>query len=303
MADDLGDHAVDLWRALGRTRLAEECRYLVRRPTEIFLGEGENLPSSSEGPERDTEDSLSQEELLKQPVHITHRAIKDPREIRLLDPACGSMHFGLYAFDLFEVIYEEAWDKGHCPALQEAYSKKADYLRDVNPRGTVPAIDDEGVVLWESHAIMIYLAEKHGWRDLWPEDLQHRARVNQYLHFHHRNTRELVINWSRTLWPSVFGKEDPDDGWRALRTVRDKGYLHADLYLPAVESCSCGDPERERDTSLNGDLKLPKLFSTYMRLGAQVISEPAIDRDFGTVDFLVLMDAHEVTLSQLDVVK
>ena len=36
--------------------------------------------------------------------------LKDPREIRLLDPACGSMHFGLYAFDLFEVIYREAWD-------------------------------------------------------------------------------------------------------------------------------------------------------------------------------------------------
>ena len=50
---------------------------------------------------------LSQDELLKQPVFIPYRAMKDPREIRMLDPACGSMHFGLYAFDLFEVIYEE----------------------------------------------------------------------------------------------------------------------------------------------------------------------------------------------------
>ncbi len=51
---------------------------------------------------------LTQEELLKQPVFIPYRAIKDPREIRMLDPACGSMHFGLYAFDLFEVIYNES---------------------------------------------------------------------------------------------------------------------------------------------------------------------------------------------------
>ncbi|MFM8475219.1 MAG: Eco57I restriction-modification methylase domain-containing protein, partial [Planctomycetaceae bacterium] len=36
--------------------------------------------------------------------------LKDPREIRLLDPACGSMHFGLYAFDLFTAIWEEAWE-------------------------------------------------------------------------------------------------------------------------------------------------------------------------------------------------
>jgi hypothetical protein len=52
---------------------------------------------------------LSQEELLKQPVFIPYRAMKDPREIRMLDPACGSMHFGLYAFDLFEQIYLEFW--------------------------------------------------------------------------------------------------------------------------------------------------------------------------------------------------
>ena len=55
---------------------------------------------------------LSQELLLRQPVLIPHRPAKDPREIRLLDPACGSMHFGLYAFDLFETIYAEAWDLG-----------------------------------------------------------------------------------------------------------------------------------------------------------------------------------------------
>lgn len=54
-------------------------------------------------------ENASQEELLRQPVFIPHRPIKDPRELRMLDPACGSMHFGLYAFDLFEVIYTEAY--------------------------------------------------------------------------------------------------------------------------------------------------------------------------------------------------
>ena len=36
--------------------------------------------------------------------------LRDPRTIRLIDPACGSMHFGLYAFDLFLDIYREAWE-------------------------------------------------------------------------------------------------------------------------------------------------------------------------------------------------
>ena len=88
----------------GVTALKEQCRYLVRRPTEIFLKPGESAP------EQPTQDGLSQEDLLKQPVFIAHRPLKDPRAILMLDPACGSMHFGLYAFDLFEAIYDEAWE-------------------------------------------------------------------------------------------------------------------------------------------------------------------------------------------------
>lgn len=41
---------------------------------------------------------------------IAKDSVRDPRTIKLLDPACGSMHFGLYAFDLFLEIYRESWD-------------------------------------------------------------------------------------------------------------------------------------------------------------------------------------------------
>jgi hypothetical protein len=92
----------------GDTTLKEQCRYLVRRPTEIFLSAGEAPPAPNQEPENKNEE-LSQEDLLKQPLFIPHRPLKDPRTILMLDPACGSMHFGLYAFDLFEVIYDEAW--------------------------------------------------------------------------------------------------------------------------------------------------------------------------------------------------
>lgn len=122
----------------GESSLKDSCRYLVRRSNEIFLSEGEVVPE-----QEDTGEELSQEELLKQPVHILHRPLKDPRDIKMLDPACGSMHFGLYAFDLFERIYEEAWEieaqrgadgfvrtEGLDP-LHESYSDKEGFLRDV----------------------------------------------------------------------------------------------------------------------------------------------------------------------------
>ena len=135
----------------GKTRLADQCHYLVRRPTEIFLKPDETSPETS------SQEDLSREELLKQPVHIPHRPLKDPREIGLLDPACGSMHFGLYAFDLFEAIYEESWDFG-LEVLRRDYPEKDAFLRemprliiehnlhgiDIDPR----AVQIAGLSLW-----------------------------------------------------------------------------------------------------------------------------------------------------------
>lgn len=102
----------------GVTELKEQCRYLLRRPNEIFLKEGEQPPQNT----TERQGDLSQEELLKLPVHIPHRPKKDPRELRILDPACGSGHFLLYCFDLLLTIYEEAYsDPELGPALQNEY--------------------------------------------------------------------------------------------------------------------------------------------------------------------------------------
>jgi hypothetical protein len=67
------------------------------------------------------------------------RAKKDPRDIQILDPACGSGHFLLYAFDLLETIYDEAWHDDAAPrssatgsTLQEDYAD-ADQLRRALP--------------------------------------------------------------------------------------------------------------------------------------------------------------------------
>ena len=73
--------------------------------------------------------------------------LRDPRTLKLLDPACGSMHFGLYAFDLLFEIYREAWswenDNGlgsldismlqstERRALTEIYPDQEAYLLDV----------------------------------------------------------------------------------------------------------------------------------------------------------------------------
>jgi hypothetical protein len=110
----------------GKTVLKDRCRYLVRRTNEIWLQPGVKPPAQP-----NNDEALNQEELLHQPVHIPYRPLKDPREIRMLDPACESMHFGLYAFDLYLAIYKEAWEiaqgSDEQSTQEEAFSPFATY--------------------------------------------------------------------------------------------------------------------------------------------------------------------------------
>src|SRR5207302_7818407 len=99
--------------------------------------------AAPEGAEKDRDD-LSQEELLKLPVYVPHRPKKDPREIRILDPAVGSAHFLLYGFDLLLTIYEEAYtDPDLGPALQKDYPT-LDELRQAVP-GVILKHDLHGI--------------------------------------------------------------------------------------------------------------------------------------------------------------
>jgi hypothetical protein len=77
-------------------------------------------------------EDASQEQLLRAVTAILPRSKKDPREIKILDPACGSGHFLLYCFALLLVMYEEAYDDPDLgPALQADYPTKDELRRDV----------------------------------------------------------------------------------------------------------------------------------------------------------------------------
>jgi hypothetical protein len=89
-----------------KTALAEKCEYLVR-------SSGENFAP---------------------------RAKKDPRDLRVLDPACGSGHFLLYTFELLLTIYEEAYADPESPkseatgkTLNDDYGSR-DALKKAVPR-------------------------------------------------------------------------------------------------------------------------------------------------------------------------
>lgn len=51
----------------------------------------------------------------------------------------------------------------------------------MNPNGRVPTIIDDGFVMWESNAVVRYLASKHAAGTWYPDDLQKRARCSQWM--------------------------------------------------------------------------------------------------------------------------
>ncbi|HEV7554626.1 MAG TPA: glutathione S-transferase family protein [Kofleriaceae bacterium] len=50
----------------------------------------------------------------------------------------------------------------------------------INPNGKVPVLREGDFVLWESNAIMWYLAERHGDTPLWPRDPQRKASIAKW---------------------------------------------------------------------------------------------------------------------------
>jgi glutathione S-transferase len=58
-------------------------------------------------------------------------------------------------------------------------TRKPEYLK-INPNGHVPALDDNGTILWESMAINLYVAEKYGKAPLWPSTVEGHGACYQW---------------------------------------------------------------------------------------------------------------------------
>lgn len=89
----------------------------------------------------------------------------------------------------------------HVPLKPLPGSADRERLLRINRNGHIPVLDDSGFVLWESMAINLYLAERHGRPPFWPADPQARARVFQ---------------WS--LWSQT---EIDRRDWQATRRIAD----------------------------------------------------------------------------------
>ncbi|MFK8021421.1 MAG: glutathione S-transferase family protein [Pseudomonadales bacterium] len=150
-------------------------------------------------------------------------------------PVRALMWLMIYKRLRFEMVLINPGSSGEIGSRNPSYLAK-------NPGGTIPFYEepDTGFMLSEAHAIMCYLARKHKWTDLYPEGLQQRAKVDWYLHYHHRSVRDASLGMVAPRIrkdlniPDIMQQSAASNLTRALKAF-ESGWLAKSRFLAGDE--------------------------------------------------------------------
>ena len=210
-------------------------------------------------------------------------------------------------YRVFNIELGEGLDQSHKTQLDvDKYDKQCDHLLVIER-------DSEEVI--GTYRIQRYeLAQKnHGFYTedefdlsvLADDILDRSVEVGRAcIHKDHRNGRVLYLLWrgigeymKLTSSRYLFGccsitNVVPRAGWITMDYLCQKGYVHDKYRIDTKPEFHC--PETERDKEAWQEIKLPQLFRLYLDLGAKVLSGPALDKAFKTIDYLILLDINEL---------
>lgn len=121
-------------------------------------------------------------------------------------------------------------------------NRKPEFLR-LNPRGQIPVLEDDGRVFWDSTAILVYLARRHGGEPWLPTDAAGMAEVMQWLAL---AQNEILYGLARaraiTLFKRPWNLEEAQaTGRRALEVLEDRlsGHDWLALERPTIADVAC----------------------------------------------------------------
>jgi putative hemolysin len=121
----------------------------------------------------------------------------------------------------------------------------------------------------------------------------------------HRSKHVLFLLWkglamyvAHNRLRYLFGccsltSQDHAEGWAVVRFLEEHGHLHPELRVAPLSECAL--EQVEPDASAVATVTLPILFRTYLRYGSKVCGDPAIDREFKTIDYLVVLDVETLS--------
>ena len=97
--------------------------------------------------------------------------------------------------------------KRHSIGTESGDLETEDY-KSLNPNSKIPTIRDNGFVLWESHAVIRYLAKQYGFGNLYPEDPQKAAISDQWMTW---STDSFMGTFFPVFWQLVRTEEKDRD--------------------------------------------------------------------------------------------
>jgi glutathione S-transferase len=141
--------------------------------------------------------------------------------------------------------------------------RAAEYLA-VNPQGKVPSLVDGNLMLWESNAILQYLAEAHGDYRLWSRDPRRRADLSRWLF------------WEAAHWQPTLGDVLRPVVAQKLGLTPGAPPAHADYENPTFRSLAqLLDGQLASGRFIGGDeLTLPDFAIAAMMTYARVAAFP-----------------------------
>ncbi|MCB0279524.1 MAG: GNAT family N-acetyltransferase [Calditrichaeota bacterium] len=116
----------------------------------------------------------------------------------------------------------------------------------------------------------------------------------------HRNRGVLFLLWQGLAHYMMamkkrylFGccsltSQDPDEAKLLMDFLIEKGYGHPDFTIQPQEAFRCYQDGYQVQKMV--EIKIPKLFQIYLNYNSMVCGPPAIDKEFKTIDYLVMMD-------------
>ncbi len=100
---------------------------------------------------------------------------------------------------------------------------------------------------------------------------------------------------------SSLNSIDPREGWHIYRQL-ENSRVAQELQTVPVAGFECPDASASKEIGSDSEApaeygKVPKLLRTYLAIGARICSAPAWDKEFGTIDFLTLLDLRTISSS------
>lgn len=116
----------------------------------------------------------------------------------------------------------------------------------------------------------------------------HRDKHVLFLLWHGLITYANHVGINTYFGCSSLTGTDPEKGVALYAKLLEGGDVHPTLHAPPRLAMAC--PLLDWPQGSGDDIEVPKLFGTYLRHGAKVLGPPAIDKEFGTIDFLTWVE-------------